>query len=365
MSQGIDLTLPPELDRRKKPDLEAAREASRIHGRLLADVHIAGYNFERAMGEFIWLLSEERWKEVGFETKTAFVNSIDFSHLRVSVDQRKEVAKLLTDEGVSQRATARMLGVDETTVRRDLGTKTAAKAAKGTTDAAETNPLPSLNAANAAAWFQDNADPSKLARLREKGAKKRDARLALHASSAERNAALPVTERKYAAILADPPWQFKVWGELGKTNSAEITPTLDLAEIKKLPVADLAAEHCCLFLWVTMPMLPQTLEVIEAWGFTYKTCAFTWVKQNRGGPGFFTGQGYWTLANPELCLLATKGEPMRLGTDVHQLVVAPVAVHSRKPDEVAARIERLVAGPYLELFARRPRDGWDAWGNQA
>ena len=185
-------------------------------------------------------------------------------------------------------------------------------------------------------------------------------------SLAERNAALPVTQRKYAAILADPPWQFKVWDELGKTNSAENHyPTLDLAEIKKLPVADLAAEHCCLFLWVTMPMLPQTLEVIEAWGFTYKTCAFTWVKQNRGGQGFFTGQGYWTLANPELCLLATKGEPLRLSTDVHQLVVAPVAVHSRKPDEVAARIERLVAGPYLELFARRPRDGWAAWGNQA
>ena len=156
------------------------------------------------------------------------------------------------------------------------------------------------NAENSAQpWFEDTANPSKLARLREKGAKKRDARLALHASLAERNAALPVTERKYAAILADPPWQFKVWGELGKTNSAENHyPTLDLAEIKKLPVANLAAEHCCLFLWVTMPMLPQTLEVIEAWELAYKTCAFTWVKQNRGGQGFFTGQGYWTLSQP-------------------------------------------------------------------
>src|SRR5262249_20920230 len=85
--------------------------------------------------------------------------------------------------------------------------------------------------------------------------------------------------------------------------------------------------------------------------------AFTWVKQNRGGDGLFMGLGYWTRANAESCLLATRGSPSRLAKDVHQIVMAPVAEHSRKPDEVRTRIERLVPRPYLELFARRPVAG--------
>ena len=148
-AQEIDLTLPPELDRRRKPDLEAAREASRIHGRLLADVHSAGYNFRRNGRSSNGCSPKSDGSRLASRPRPH--SSIPWtSHLRVSVEQRKEIANYSL-MGTSQRATARMLGVDETTVRRDLGTKTAAKAAKGTTDAAETNPLPSLNAANAAA----------------------------------------------------------------------------------------------------------------------------------------------------------------------------------------------------------------------
>jgi hypothetical protein len=109
---------------------------------------------------------------------------------------------------------------------------------------------------------------------------------------------------------------------------------------------------------------PQdALDLIAAWGFTHKTTAFTWVKQNASGDGFHMGQGYWTRANPEDCLLATRGRPQRLHADVRQLVMAPVMEHSRKPDIVHDRIKRLVDGPYLELYARRPRDKWMTWGN--
>ena len=123
-----------------------------------------------------------------------------------------------------------------------------------------------------------------------------------------------------------------------------------------------------LFLWAVDPMLPRAIELIKAWGFEYKTVAFYWVKLNsaaRHDADFFTGLGYWTRANPEQCLLATRGKPMRRAKDVRRLVVEKRREHSRKPDCVRERIERLVAGPYLELFARETKAGWGCWGNQS
>ena len=103
---------------------------------------------------------------------------------------------------------------------------------------------------------------------------------------------------------------------------------------------------------------------MRAWGFEYKTVGFYWVKQNAKSDGFFTGLGYWTRANPEQCLLGTQGNPRRLGKDVRKLIVDRRREHSRKPDQVRDRIERLVNGPYLELFARETKRGWDCWGDQ-
>ncbi|KKK55097.1 hypothetical protein LCGC14_3077990, partial [marine sediment metagenome] len=155
-------------------------------------------------------------------------------------------------------------------------------------------------------------------------------------------------------------------------------------QVCALPVRDLAASDCALLLWVTDPMLPRALELVKAWGFCYKTVGFYWMKLNKNvgsylteppyrGPSaalwfsekdLFTGLGYWTRANPEQCLLATRGHPRRLARDVPRLVVAPRREHSRKPDEVRRRIERLLPGPYLELFARERAPGWDAWGDE-
>lgn len=171
--------------------------------------------------------------------------------------------------------------------------------------------------------------------------------------------------KRFAVIYADPPWEFQVYSGKGKQRSAERHyDTSSLDDIKSLPVADLAADNCALFLWCVMPELPGALEVIKAWGFEYKTAAFNWVKQNRSGEGLFWGMGYWTRANAELCLFATRGSPNRLAMDVHQIVMAPVAEHSRKPDEVRTRIERLLGGPYLELYGRQPVDGWIVWGDE-
>lgn len=171
--------------------------------------------------------------------------------------------------------------------------------------------------------------------------------------------------KRFSVIYADPPWEFRVYSGKRKQRSAERHyDTSSLDDIKALPVEALAADDCALFLWCVMPELPGALEVIKAWGFEYKTAGFTWIKQNKSGEGLFWGMGYWTRANAELCLLATRGSPQRLAKDVHQVIMSPVGEHSQKPEEARTRIERLLGGPYLELFSRRQADGWTVWGNE-
>jgi N6-adenosine-specific RNA methylase IME4 len=177
---------------------------------------------------------------------------------------------------------------------------------------------------------------------------------------------------KFNVIYADPPWTFRTWSAEGKGRSPEQHyGCMSLADIRALPVSDIAATDCALFLWVTDPLLPEGLKLMEAWGFKYKTVAFNWAKMNKSAPpmlwteaDFFTGLGYWTRANPELCLLGTRGKPKRLSKNVKRLVISPRREHSRKPDEVADRIVQLMGDlPRIELFSRQSRQGWSIWGN--
>lgn len=113
-------------------------------------------------------------------------------------------------------------------------------------------------------------------------------------------------------------------------------------------------------------MLREALEVIEAWGFTYKTVAFNWVKQNKTGAGLFWGLGNWTRSNSEICLLAVKGKPKRMSARVHSVILSPIQQHSRKPAETRDRIVELMGDlPRIELFAREAAPGWDAWRDEA
>ena len=194
----------------------------------------------------------------------------------------------------------------------------------------------------------------------------------------------------YRVIYADPPWTFATYSDKGKGRSAEAHyDCMSIKEIAALPVSTWAAEDAVLLLWTTDPLLEKALEIIRAWGFAYKTVGFYWAKLNKSsgypchqsrGPepedksqgrlvfdenSFFTGLGFWTRANPETCLLATRGKPKRMSSAVKKLVIAPRREHSRKPDEVYDRIESLCDGPYLEMFARHSRPGWDNWGLQS
>ena len=178
--------------------------------------------------------------------------------------------------------------------------------------------------------------------------------------------------RKFKVIYADPPWEFKAYSGRGKQRSADrYYDTLSLEAIKALPVAPLADDNCALFLWGIWPELPGALDVIKAWGFDYRTVAFVWVKTTEkaeiiklDGDGLHWGMGNWTRANTEFCLLATKGSPLRLAEDVRQVIIAPVGEHSAKPEEMRVRIERLLVGPYLEIFGRRAVTKWTVWSNE-
>ena len=165
---------------------------------------------------------------------------------------------------------------------------------------------------------------------------------------------------KYGALLIDPPWHFKTFS--GKVSipfrgAHQHYETMKDKDIIALPIADLAAKDCALFMWVVDSHLDVALKCFDAWGFKFKTNAFVWNKRS-------IGMGYWTRKQTEMCWLATKGKPKRLSKGVPQVIDEPRREHSRKPDEIYNRIEALVAGPYLEMFARQKITGWDSWGNE-
>ena len=169
--------------------------------------------------------------------------------------------------------------------------------------------------------------------------------------------------KRYQIIYADPPWRYEQKSMQGAAEKHY--PTMSIADLCALPVADIAAADSALFLWATFPQLPAALKLIRAWGFTYKTIAFLWLKKNKKSDSWFYGLGFWTRGNAEVCLLATKGRPKRRAANIHQFIISPVQEHSKKPNEVREKIVDLMGDvPRIELFARSYTEGWDVWGNE-
>lgn len=186
--------------------------------------------------------------------------------------------------------------------------------------------------------------------------------------------------KKYSIIYADPqpPWSYN--DKLG-TNSAKMGgydkyyKGMTIEDICSLKVDKIADKDCILFLWATMPKLPEAFKVIKAWGFTHKTTAFTWIKLNPKAGTIFKGVGRWVMGNAELVLLATKGKPHRIAKNISQVVMAKRGKHSKKPDIVRKLIVELMGDlPRIELFARSNKEenlfgekeleGWDTYGNE-
>lgn len=171
--------------------------------------------------------------------------------------------------------------------------------------------------------------------------------------------------KKYGVILADPPWLFKTYSAKGEGKSPQRHyPCMKTDDIAALPIESLAADDCALFIWATWPMIFDAQRVIEGWGFKYSGLAWEWIKKNPVTGKYAFGGGYGTRKNLEPLLLARRGSPIIKRRDVRDFLYAPRREHSRKPDESSERIESMYDGPYLELFSRETRAGWDSWGNQ-
>lgn len=168
---------------------------------------------------------------------------------------------------------------------------------------------------------------------------------------------------RYACVLCDPPWDFKTYSGASSvpTLAADPYATMETGALKDLPVGEITAPDCALFMWIVDAHLEEALALGAAWGFTFKTIAFVWVKSKEGG-WVVPGMGYWTRKQTECCLLLTKGAPKRLSKGVQQIIHCTRGAHSAKPEITYERVEALVGGAYLEMFARTTRPGWDAWG---
>ena len=195
----------------------------------------------------------------------------------------------------------------------------------------------------------------------ERHAEKKKRRAEREAALANKLLALP--DKKYAVIVADPEWKFEVWSEKGLSNTSADNHyrTSRLDAIKARDVPSIAADDCVLFLWATVPMMPQALEVMAAWGFKYVS-HIAWVK-NRAGTG------YWFRGKHELLLVGTKGDipaPVE-GTQAESVLMAKVGKHSAKPEDALKVVEKYFPHlPRIELNRRgKPRRGWDAWGEEA
>lgn len=172
--------------------------------------------------------------------------------------------------------------------------------------------------------------------------------------------------KKYQTIYADPPWKYGKWGKpsnkLFKRYNEEFDlpyPSMTIDEIKNLKVAELAEDNCQLFLWVTSKYLPFVFEIVKEWGFTYSQVV-VWCKTPRG-----LGQGGLFTPTTEFLIVARKGKmPKVRRIDTTWFNWKRTNIHSKKPPEAYDLIEKVSNAPYLELFARNKRDGWDVWGNE-
>lgn len=179
----------------------------------------------------------------------------------------------------------------------------------------------------------------------------------------------------FGLILADPPWPYQTYSGLSIPHRGKTMPynPMPMDELLAMPVADLAAPDCALCLWTFGAHLEQTLVLGATWGFTYKTDLLVWVKTGKNDPNVRPiGMGHWSRKQAEYMLLFTRGSPKRLDAGVRQLIETNDHVihapkpqdHSRKPQDAYGRLERLVAGPRIELFARQQQPGWTAWGDE-
>lgn len=302
---------------------------------------------------------EPRFEELpaGVDPKT-FVVSANFTRRHLSESQRSIAAARL-EIHTDRKHAAKQMKVTVASV-----TKANAVLKKGTPEliqAVDEDRMPISIAAKLSTMPEDaQRDAAKLKLKDLRGVVKTLTRAKKSASLARatQKASAQLGSKLYSVILADPPWKYEVWSTNGLDRAPENHyPTMDSAAIADMKVP--SADNCALFLWATVPMLEQALNVLRMWGFTYKT-NFVWVKDK-------AGLGHWNRNRHEIVLVGTKGNIPAPDPSMRDdsVIEADVREHSRKPDELHEMIEKYFPTlPRLEMFARRPRANWDCIGNE-
>ena len=180
---------------------------------------------------------------------------------------------------------------------------------------------------------------------------------------------IPFPNKKYNIIYADPPYKVSANYQSNNRKFLNINnyyPTMTIEQIKNLDVKSITDKDCILFMWVCDSFLKDCIDIIESWGFEYRTIGFNWIKKYKSGSFCYNFSKY-TLKSHEICLIGIKGKLKNLKkkNNVKSLVIAERTIHSKKPDEVRNRIVELCGDlPKIELFARQKVQGWDSWGNE-
>lgn len=168
----------------------------------------------------------------------------------------------------------------------------------------------------------------------------------------------------YGVIHIDIPWSYEMYSAKGHEKSPHAHyDCMSMEELRAFPVGHLAKPDCVMVMWGVFPMMPQAIELMAQYGFQYKTGG-AWAKQSPTGNKWAFGTGYIFRGAAEFYIVGTVGEPRIKSKSIRNLIVAPRREHSRKPEQIYADIEALWDGPYLDIFGRAQRPGWDVWGNQ-
>ena len=329
-----------------------------IYGRLLESVNTSGYTMERACIALEWLIEDGKWKELGtgFDDINKFLETVNLSEFKIAVDRRKKLSKQLNELQATQRSTAKALGVNQTTILRDIGND--ANASEEKDNYIQGNDIKNTGDANASVPTLLSKPASEVIQEAEKAENNKEKKIIkqqeIEQQRIEIEASIePEIKDNYNIIAIDPPWNYGREYDPESSRVANPYPEMTQDELKQFKIHP--ADDCIIFLWTTHAFLWDAKELLDLWGFTYKA-NLVWDKEKMG-------MGAWFRMQCEFCLVGIKGKPYFNNTKWRDIIREPRREHSRKPEVFYTMVSEITAGKKIEYFSRGNREGWESMGN--